>query len=90
MTKFFDTLTTILNTLDVIYTSLAATNQFDITVRENSGDVKEAEMLYDFLARHSVLGCETCTNYSDLLGYGTKFYFVVDGVRINWEWKSVE
>lgn len=90
MTKFFDTLTTILNTLDVIYTSSTKTNQFDITVCENSEDVKEAEMLYDFLARHSDLGCETCTNYSDVLGYGTKFYFVVDGVKINWEWKSVE
>lgn len=90
MTKFFDTLTAILNTLDVVYTSSTATNQFDITVHEDSGDIKEAELLYNFLAHYSDLGSEICTNYSDALGYGTKFYFVVDGVKINWEWKSVE
>ena len=90
MTKFFDTLTAILNTLDLSYTASAETNHFDITVRENSGDIQEAEMLYDFLAVHSDLGCETCTNYSDFLGYGTKFHFSVDGIEIDWEWKPVE
>ena len=86
MTNFFDTLTTILNTLDVFYTSSATDNHFYISVHEDSKDIQEAELLFDFLAARC--DCETCTNYSDVLGYGTKFHFLIDGININWEWES--
>lgn len=88
MTNFFDTLTAILNTLDVFYTSSATDNYFYIGVREDSKDIQEAELLYNFLAARCDLGCETCTNYSDFLGYGTKFHFSINGVNIDWEWES--
>ena len=81
MTNFFDTLTAILNTLDVFYTSSATDNHFYISVHEDSKDIQEAELLFDFLAARC--DCETCTNYSDVLGYGTKFHFLIDGININ-------
>lgn len=90
MTNFFDTLTTILETLDVFYTSSAETKSFYISVFEDSTDVQEAELLFNFLSRRCDLGIETCTNYSDFLGYGTKFHFTVDGITIEWEWESAE
>ena len=88
MTNFFDTLTAILNTLDVFYTSSATDNSFYISVFEDSKDIKEAELLFDFLAARC--DCETCTNYSDVLGYGTKFHFSIDGINVDWEWESAE
>ena len=90
MTNFFDTLTTILETLDVFYTSSAETKSFYISVFEDSADIQEAELLFNFLSRRCDLGVETCTNYSDFLGYGTKFRFTVDGITIEWEWESAE